>query len=123
MYREFKVVLIRRSAAFFVHRDTDSFPRSQTVPNEFCVDSLYAAKRRKMPILPVVFSATVQNILRIDYFVPFQCLFLAFPRSYMLFNFAINIGIPIMVIILAILKHVDKMESSALTFSLPRNIN
>ncbi len=37
------------------------------------------------------------------------------PWYYMLFNFAINIGIPIMVIILALLKHVDSRESSALT--------
>ncbi|HJW85122.1 MAG TPA: hypothetical protein VJ440_00620, partial [Candidatus Brocadiaceae bacterium] len=57
------------------HEYAASVPDIQTVPNEFCVDSLYAAKRRKMPILPVVFSATVQNILPIGYFIPFQCLF------------------------------------------------
>jgi hypothetical protein len=41
----------------------------------------------------------------------------------MLLNFAINIGTPIMVIILAMLKQVDRIDSSALTPSLPRNKN
>ena len=36
----------------------------QTVPNELCMDSLCTVKRYEIPILSVVFSVTVQNILQ-----------------------------------------------------------
>ena len=53
----------------------------------------------------------------------FYSISIPIPWYYMLFSFAINVGIPIMVIILAILKHVDNIESSAFTPSLPRSKN
>lgn len=46
-----------------------------------------------------------------------------FLSLYALFNSKINLGIPKILIILAILKHVDNIEISAFTFGLPRSMN
>ena len=55
--------------------------RLQTVPDELCMDSLCTIKRYEIPILSIVFSVTVQNILSIGYFIPFQHLSVPFPCS------------------------------------------
>src|SRR3972149_6515710 len=49
----------------------------------------------------------------------FYSISIPIPWYYILFSFAINVGIPIMVIILAILKHVDNIERMITIIGIP----